>query len=566
MNILGITHPVSRNSAACILKDGKLIAFAEEERFNKIKHSPYHPVEKSVNYCLNEAGIKLEDVDFIAIGFDTFTNVIQSNLFGKVSRTIKRIPTYDILSSKDSSRASNISSLFSKGARYAIDYYQGLFRLPFNFRDPRVIFVRHHIAHCASAYYISPFKEACIISVDGGGGQESGMLAVGNGDTIDVLKKIPSAHSLGFLYSTITELLGFQSHDGEGKVMGLSVYGSKNVKTLPFVSFKDGLAIIDHNKMNKYLLNIKKKLKKDPLYKVNRNLAASLQKTIEKAYVYMGKYLYKETGIKNFCLTGGVSLNCLANTKLLTSDFVDDIFVQPASSDAGTALGAALQVYVEKVGKRSGFIMKHAYYGPQFSNNEILRIIKKAEIQHYKKYQNIEKKTARLLADGKIIGWFQGRMEIGPRALGNRSILANPSILKMKDILNKRVKGREPWRPFAPSLLEEYTKEYLLDVTHSEFMILESRSKKEKRKSIQAATHINGTVRPQTVSKKTNPRYWKLINEFRKITNIPVVLNTSFNLAGEPIVCTPEDAISTFFRSGFDYLVLGNYLVAKSSF
>jgi len=566
MNILGVTHPVSRNSAACIIKDNDLAAFAEEDRFNRIKHSPHLPAQKSVNYCLKEAKIKLEDIDLIALGFDRFANVIRSDLLNKVPGAIKRMSTSNILSDKSSSGVGKASSLFSVGARYIVNYYQGLFRLPFGFTDRRIRFVRHHIAHCASAFYVSPFREACIISADGGGGQEAGVLAVGRGDKIGVLKTIPTAHSLGYLYANFTELLGFRRYDGEGKVMGLSAYGSNKVKTLPFVSFKDGMAIINHHKMNKFLSNVKKKLKKDPLYKVNSNLAASLQKTIEKAYVHMGEYLYKETGIRNFCLAGGVSLNCLANAKLFTSGFVDDIFIQPVSNDAGTALGAALEVYVREVGKRPGFVMRHVYYGPRFDNDEIRAVIKRAEIPYYKKLQNIEKTAAKLLASGKMIGWFQGRMEAGPRALGNRSILAHPSIEKIKDTINARVKGREPWRPFAPSILEEYAHEYLSDVSNSPFMILVSRVNNKKLRKIVAAAHIDGTVRPQTVSKKINPRYWGLIDEFRQITGIPAVLNTSFNLAGEPIVCTPQDAVSTFFRSGLDCLVLGDYLVTKAPF
>lgn len=448
MYILGITHPVSRNSAACLLKNGKILALAEEERFNRIKHSPYLPANKSIDYCLKQGGIGFNDLDYIAVGFDSFRNILASDLFGKAATLFSRASIGSLFVGdieKVKVSGSPINILF----KYLIDYYQGLFRLPFDYRDKRVRFVRHHAAHCASAYFVSPFDHACIISADGGGGQEAGMLAVGEGDKIKVLRMIPSVHSLGYLYSTFTKLLGFEMYDGEGKVMGLSAYGNNN-RVLPFVGFKDGIAVIDHHKMNSYIEKIKPKLSSYPLDKANVNLASSLQKTIEEAYVYMAEYLYKKTGIKNFCLTGGVSLNCLANTQVLKSGFVDDVFVQPLSSDAGTSLGAALQVYVDLYRKRPGFVMDHIYFGPEFSSEEVEKAIKKAEIPYYKKYNNIEKVTARLLVKGHIIGWFQGRMEAGPRALGNRSILANPSLSKIKDIINSRVKNRESWRPFAP--------------------------------------------------------------------------------------------------------------------
>lgn len=561
MKILGLSHPVSMSSAACLLTDEGIVTFAEEERFNRIKHSPHLPANKSIDYCLQEGGITLDDIDYIAFGYDTFLNVMRSNLIGKFTGLFQRVAT-ERLVKKPTSKITPIS-LFFTSLRYAINHYEGLFKLPFDFRDKRVHFVRHHMAHAASCYLVSPFKEACIITADGGGGQEAGILAVGKDDHITILKTIPNNHSLGYLYSTFTDLLGFEPHDGEGKVMGLAAYGNRNVDILPFVSFKDGILRIDHWDMNRFIASQTKNLSKDPLGKVNCDLAASLQKTIEEAYMYMAGYLYKTTGIKNFCLSGGVSLNCLANTKVLNLGFVDDVYVQPASSDAGTALGAAVHLYTQFKGKRPGFVMDNAYYGPQFTNEQIEKALLKAEVSFYKKMQNTTKIVAKLLTEGNIIGWFQGRMEIGPRALGNRSILADPSNPKMKDRINNRIKGREPWRPFAPAILEEYAKEYLLDVNDSPFMILSSRVKPEKANEIISATHVDGTVRPQTVSKKTNQLFWQLINEFYKIKKIPILLNTSFNLAGEPIVCTPEHAISTFFRTGLDYLVLGDYLISK---
>lgn len=561
MKILGISHPVSLNPAAALIIDGKLIAFAEEERFNRIKHSINIPAYKSIYYCLKEGNITMDEIDYIGIGSDNYLKIFTNNFFLKTFSLIKNSFSHKKIEV-------NVESQWITDTAHGIiqpflSCYQGLSRLPFNYREKRVKFIRHHIAHIASTYFSSGMKSACIISVDGSGGQEAGMLAIGNEEKIKVLKSIPLVDSLGFLYGFFTEFLGFDGYDGPGKVMGLSSYADKNVDIFPFMYFRDGLMRIDKNKMMNYLNQVSKKLSKNPLDKPNRNIAGSLQKTIEQAYIYMAKYLYEKSGISNFCLTGGVSLNCLANTRVLNQPFVKNIYIQPASNDAGTALGAALAVYVDVLGKRPDFKLNHAYWGPIFSNDQILKVIRKANLPFYKKEKSIEKEVAKLLSERKIIGWFQGRMEVGPRALGNRSILANPSIPNMKDIINLKVKNRENWRPFAPSILEEYAKDFLIDTPNSPFMILSSRVYKEKQKDIVATIHVDKTVRPQTVSKRTNLRYWSLINEFYKITGIPAVLNTSFNLAGEPIVCTPQDAVSAFFRTDMDYLVLGEYIISK---
>lgn len=565
MKILGISHPISLNPAAALIIDGKLIAFAEEERFNRIKHSINLPAFKSIEYCLEEGRTSLDELDYIGIGSDNYLTILFSNILGKTFSLIKnKFSPYKI---KPRVNINWITTNTAYGIiQPFLSCYQGLLRLPFNWQDKRVRFIRHHMAHIASTYYSSGMKNACIISIDGSGGQESGILAVGNEEKIKILKRIPINDSLGFLYGVITEFLGFDGYDGPGKVMGLSSYADKNVKIFPFVYFQEGFMRIDKNRMISYLNQLNGKLSKNPLDKPNRNIAGSLQKTIEQAYIYMAKYLYKQTGIKNFCLTGGVSLNCLANTQVLSQSFVDNVYIQPASNDAGTALGAALAVYTDILGKRPAFTMNHAYWGPEFSNDQILKVIKRANLPFYKKESNIEKKVAKYLSERKIIGWFQGRMEVGPRALGNRSILANPSVEEMKDLVNLKVKGREKWRPFAPSILEEYAKDYLIDTPESPFMILSSRVNQKKQRDIIAAIHIDKTVRPQTVSKRTNLRYWNLINEFYKISGIPVLLNTSFNLAGEPVVCTPQDAIAAFFRTDIDYLILNNYIISKHAF
>ncbi len=541
MKILGITHPYSLNNAACLLIDGKLIAFAEEERFIRYKHSPRIAAAKATDYCLKTANIKLADLDYIAVGMDDWHRSILPNLFGqspsfayqKIRRNIKWIRL--------------------------LRWTQ-----PFDFKDKRVINVNHHLAHIASSFYLSGFERANIISLDGAGESEAGFLAYGQGTEVKIFHRITNQDSWGGLYEDFTKILGFKKHSQEGKTMGLAAYGIPQLNKFDFIDWSARpIPKINYQKRKEFTDKIKRREPDQEITQEHKDLAATLQGSLEKAGLAMVKYLHEKTGCGNLSLAGGVALNCSMNGILLESDCVDNIFIQPASSDAGTALGAAVYVYVQKTGQRPNFIFDHAYWGPEFSNQQIEEMIKEAKVSKWHYSDNIFKEAAEKISQNQIVGWFQGRMEIGPRALGNRSILANPALAQMKDILNNNVKKREPWRPFAPSILEEYADQYVQGYYQSPFMILSFRVKPEKEKELAAAAHIDKTVRLQSVSKQTNPYYWQLIDEFRKITGLPAVLNTSYNLAGEPIICTPRDALRTFYGSGMDCLAMGDYLIEK---
>jgi carbamoyltransferase len=541
MIILGITHPISWNNAACILVDGELKAMVEEERLNRIKHSPRMAPVLAMQYCLDNIGCTVNDIDYLAIGFDSAYQLALQNI-----------------KSKEISHGLNqAAQWYRQGTQYEK-------MLPIkDIPKRKIIFVNHHRAHLASSFYASGFTNANIISLDGSGGTESGCLAIGNGNTISILKTISNQGSWGLIYEQITEKLGFRRHSGEGKVMGLAAYGKPDKNGLPFVHWDKDIPYISVNERKDFINNLPIRAKDDPIEKFHENLAATLQYTLEKAVSCMAEWLYKQTGYTSLCMAGGTALNCSMNGVLAQLPFVSDIFIQPAAYDAGTALGAALEVHVQKTGNRPDWTMIHAYWGPEFTNDEIANALNGYEELRVHKSKNIYRDTARLLAEGKIIGWFQGRSEIGPRALGNRSIIADPSIPGMKDKINNYVKHREPWRPFAPSILEEKIDQYVDAPRPSPFMIMAFNTKETKRKEIISATHIDGTIRPQTVSKETNKRYWELINEFYKITRIPVILNTSFNVDSQPIVNAPKEAIDTFLNCGIDILSIGDYLVYK---
>jgi len=536
MKILGITHSCySWNNAACLLIDGKLVAFAEEERFIRKKHAPYIGACQATKYCLEYAGFSMKDLDYIAVGFDDRYHVINQPIDFNHSK-IKR-KTYRLKSFK--------------------------WNQPYDFYDPRVINVNHHIAHISSSFYLSGFNKSNIISLDKAGESESGLIGYGNGINLDIFHRIDHQESWGSLYGDITSLLGFITHSQEGKTMGLSSYGKPHPEEFNFIDWNaKPIPKINYEKKKKFLGTIKKRNGFDKITKKHKDLAATIQFVLEKASLKIIKYLYNKTGSRNLCLSGGIALNCAMNGTLLKSKYVDNIYIQPASNDAGSSLGAAIYIYIKKTNKLPNFIFDHAYWGPEFNNQEIKEAIKKHKVNKYHFSDNIFKETAEKIAQNKIIGWFQGRMEVGPRALGNRSVLANPSSVKIKETVNN-VKKRESWRPFAPSILEEHASEYVKNYYKSPFMILAFNIKLKKIKDLAAVTHIDNTVRLQTINKKNNLRYWKLINEFKKITGIPALLNTSYNLVGEPIICNPEDALKTFYNSSMDYLAIGDYLIEK---
>ena len=540
MKILGISHPYSWNVAAALMVDGELLAFAEEERFTRVKHAPRSFPRRAMDYCLAQAGLGLGDVDEIAIGMEQHWSTVLPNLWppqppgfalGKVMRNFKQIG-------------------------------RGNARLPFSLKDPRVHFCNHHLSHVASSFYVSGFDRAAFISLDGAGGGESGMLGWGEGTRLTVDRRVTNAGSWGVLYEMVTDRLGFRAHSHEGKTMGLAAYGEPDPDRFDFIDWSGPVPRLDRAGMRRHLRAIPRRDPAAEFTDEHRNLAATVQHTLERALLAMTRHLTERSGSRALCMAGGVALNCSANGMLLASGAVDDIYVQPASSDAGVALGAAVLRHVQVTGERPRFVFDHAYWGPSYSDEEIERVLVEAKLP-YERPNSIEERTAGLLADGRIVGWFQGRMEAGPRALGGRSILADPAVPGMKEKVNGEVKHREMWRPFAPSMLEEDIGEYVEKPYRSPFMILAFQARDDRVDAFRAATHVDGTARVQGVTREANPRYYRLIEAFKARTGRGVILNTSFNDAEEPLVCSPRDAIRTFASTGLDALALGPFLIQK---
>jgi carbamoyltransferase len=542
MKILGVSHPYSWNVAAALLVDGELVAFCEEERFSRVKHAPRSFPARAMDYCLTRAGLGLDEVDEIAIGMEQHWSTVVPNLWPPQP----------------------VDFLVRKLIRNFKQIGRGNGRMPFSRRDPRLHYCNHHLSHVASSFYVSGFDLANFISLDGSGGGESGMLGWGHGTRLHVAHRVTNAGSWGVLYELVTDRLGFRAHSHEGKTMGLAAYGDPDPDRFDFIDWSRPVPHIDRRGMHRHLRSIRRREPGEPFTDEHYRLAATVQAALERALLQMAQFLSHQSGSRTLCMAGGVALNCSANGKLLRSDAVDEIYVQPASSDAGVALGAAVLRHVQLTGERPRLVFDHAYWGPDYSDDEIEHLLVEAKIP-YERADDIETRTADLLAQGQIVGWFQGRMEVGPRALGGRSILADPAIAGMKDKVNAEVKHREMWRPFAPSMLEEDVADYAVDAYRSPFMILAFQARPDRVNQFPAAVHVDDTARVQGVSRDRNPRYYRLIEEFKRITGRGVILNTSFNDAEEPLVCSPRDALRTFFATGLDVLVLGPFLVRKNS-
>jgi len=528
MYYLGITTPIGwgHDTAACLVKDNKIIAFAEEERFIRYKHAynVFFPT-RAIKFCLQYAGITIKDVE---IGF-----TIDPKAYWKKAYTPKKM----------------LSAYLDK--RYFSDT-EKLVRYYFGY-EPKSRYIEHHVAHAYSSFPISGFNKGISFNLDAVGQRTSSMIGSFNKTEFKELDRTIS--SLGYFYGRFTQWLGFESAADEGKVMGLASYGEPKYDLSKFVNFsqKPFHTSLEPHEIEKMF----GPRRYGEIQQIHKDVAASVQYTLEKVLLHLVD-LYKPD---NLCLAGGVALNCVANGKLITSGKIKDIFIQPSASDAGAAIGAAIKMAMDD-GHKFNWKMDHIYYGPEFTNEQIEKSIKLCKLE-YEYHDDITGLAADLISRGKIIGWLQGRMEGGPRALGNRSILADPRNPKMKDKLNNEVKHREPWRPFCPSILNEDRAKYF-DFDHeSPFMILAFDVKEEKREEIPAVVHVDGTARPQTVTKEQNPVYYKLLKAFKQQTGVPVLINTSFNIKGEPIVCTPEDAIRCFFGTGIDALIMGNYLLKK---
>ena len=566
--ILGINPTInyfsSHDSSACLLHNGKIIAAAEEERFTRVKHATRTFPLNAIKFCLEFADITLDDLECIALPTNPDYCRMHFNFLRErvnpVGRAIWTFRVFRWFIKKGFHSSSAIEKMITNDVRKKI-------------KNDKVNlhFSAHHLSHAASTFYCSGFKNASIITLDGigeSGLREATVLWEGNGNEINKLENYFSPNSLGLYYELFCQQLGFSKLDGPGKVMGLAPYGKNPSEVMPIFEKKLKTELpYDVTNFSSWvqLQRIFGKRREGELTSYHENIAFMVQHKLEKIALNLVNKNFENTNSKNLCLAGGVALNCIMNGKLLRSENVENIFIQPAAGDNGLCIGAALNSYYE-LGYKPHTTFESVYLGPSFSNEEIkkeLKNYKLKENQDYEYHDDIAGITAELLAKDKVVGWFQGRMEFGPRALGNRSILANPTHSKMKDIVNAKVKHREMWRPFCPSLLDQSAKEYLEGTYPSPYMILAFDVKEEKVKEIPAVVHVDGTTRPQTVSKKTNPLYYKLIEEFESETGIPVILNTSFNVAGEPIVCRPEEAIKDFLNTQMDYLVLGNYLVSK---
>lgn len=575
MIVLGVNAHHGDASAA-LLVDGELVAAAEEERFNRIKHCAGFP-RLAVEYCLRQAGVRIDDVDHLAIGRNP-----SAHFTDKIAFALTKRPSPKAIAD----RFSNM--LKARSPKVELARAMGI--------DPERIRavthgVEHHRSHMASAFYPSGFEEAAIVSVDGFGDFVSTMWGRGSGPKIEASHRIRFPHSLGIFYTAMTQYLGFPKYGDEYKVMGLSAYGEPDqVEKLRAVlmprrgGFELGLAYFQHHTVGvdmtwegepsygrifsdelERLLGPARK-KGGEMTDHYKSIAASTQALFEEAFFGILDAAWEETRQKRLCLAGGCAHNSLAAGKIVPRGRFEEVFVQPAAGDAGTALGAALYVEHHKLGRPRRFVQRHSYFGPEYTEQEIEALLKREGVDfQVLSDSELIPRVARDLADGCVVGWFQGRMEWGPRALGNRSILADPRRADMQDLMNEKIKRREMFRPFAPALPLERVTEYFQQTQPDPFMTKVYAFKPERRAEIPAVAHVDGTGRLQTVTRDENPRYHDLIVEFGKQTGVPIVLNTSFN-ENEPVVCTPREALACYLRTKMDVLVLENaYLTRRSA-
>lgn len=582
MNVLGI-NAFHGDSAACLVVNGKLVAAVEEERFKRVKHWAGLPVE-SVKYCLKAANLKIHEMDHIAINRNPDANVLKKVLFAfakKPSLGLVQDRLKNAFKVRDIRRLLEEALLLNPGSIKA-----GL--------HP----VEHHRAHLASAYFVSGFDSAAVVSVDGFGDFVSTMWGSGHGSSLEIQDQVYFPHSLGLFYLMMTQFLGFPDYGDEYKVMGLAAYGRPEAldKMRKIVRVKDGgkfeldldyflhhsegvSMVWDSGKpeIGKVFANRlidllgRPRVSTEPVTEHHKDLAASTQAMYEEAFYHLLNEVHSQAPNQDLCLAGGCAMNSVANGKIYRKTPFRRMFVQPAAGDAGGAIGAAFHVWNQEFKKPRTFSMKHASWGPEYSDKEISAELEarsaelkkeNCEIQKIEDIEALCAKTAQSISEGKVVGWFQGRMEWGPRALGNRSILCDPRRADMKELLNLKIKRRESFRPFAPSILRERTAEWFDVDDDVPFMLQVYPIREEKRKEIPAVTHVDGSGRLQTVTETQNPLYHRLIRAFEKLTNVPLLLNTSFN-ENEPVVCKPSEALKCFLRTKMDVLVMGSYFIFR---
>lgn len=554
---LGINFSSEHDASAAIAVDGKIMFAIAEERISRVKHDGSFPVN-AISACLRSVGVTLSQVDHIVSGWPPSLNVTMNNLKNHATRAV---PVG--IAAMGEGVIRGLVAARSKSVARQLTAHFGAY-------SAKVRYLDHHYAHAISAYAQSGFNEAVVVVIDGRGAWEATSIWIGRGSSLTNVRTIRWPNSVGLLYATFTGFLGFEKYADEWKVMGLAPYGSPGVDLSPFVSFGQG----NYNVRSDLLLTRKNgreyghieeflgpaRSPEEVLETRHHNIAYAVQSMCEEIECDVIDHAIKRLDIKNLCIAGGVGLNSKANGVFLQRRLMERIYIQPAAGDDGVALGAALTPAFER-GQRIE-PMVECYYGPSYSDEEIKRTLDTFKLQYIETDHPAEQ-TARLLADGALVGWFQGREEFGPRALGNRSILADPRYEENRDKVNMAVKFRESWRPFAPSVLAHACDDLFHDFTSSPFMILTFKAKHAAYDKVAAAIHIDGSARVQSVTKEQNPLYFELISEFERITGVPALLNTSFNLKGEAIVNTPFDAIRTFYTSGLDALVMGRYIVKK---
>lgn len=581
MYILGI-NAYHGDAAAAIIKDGRLIAAVEEERFNRFKHSAGFPVH-AIRYCLDEAGVRFEDLDHVGVSRDPSAHLHKKILFA-ATRAVSRAASEGVFHQiKD--RLGNAAKVRDMKDELARVFGVARKQLRARFHN-----IEHHRAHLASCFFVSPFARAALLSIDGFGDFISTMWALGEGKSIEVLGQVEYPHSTGIVYTATTQFIGFPHYGDEGKVMGLAPYGRPRfinefreiIRTEESGQFRLNLDYFRHHAEGVEMTwdqgsPVIGRVFSDHFERAfgparapqaaltdrERDLAASLQLRLEEVGFHVLRHLHEQTGLTDLGLAGGVAYNSVMNGKILLNTPFKRIFIQPAAGDSGTALGVCYQIHNGILQGERNEVLCGAYTGPEFSSDQIRRALEQSGLT-FESYSDEEltKQAARDIAAGLVVGWFQGRMEFGPRALGNRSIVVDPRRAEMKDILNDRIKKREPFRPFAPSILEERVGDYFEQMHPAPTMLMVYQIRAERRHEIPAVTHVDGSGRLQTVSRAANERYYQLISDFAELTGVPVILNTSFN-ENEPIVCTPQEAIDCFMKTKMDVLYLGNHAVRR---
>jgi len=560
MNILGISC-FYHDSAAALIKDGILVAAAQEERFTRKKHDQDFPTN-AIHYCLQEGALQAQDLDYIGFYDKPFTK-------------FERLLTTYI-------------ATFPKGFHSFLKampvWLKEKLWIPQKIREElgdtaKILFIEHHLSHAASAFFVSPFSEAAILTADGVGEWETTTMGIGNDRTLTLTQSIHFPHSLGLLYSAFTYYLGFRVNSAEYKVMGLAPYGKPVFADLilrELVSLKEDGSFRLNMKYFAYdygltmtnnrfhtLFGVPPRTPESTLTQFHKDVAASIQHVTDEIMLRMTTDLHVKTGSDNLCLAGGVALNCVSNSKVLASSGFKQMFIQPAAGDAGGSVGAAFYIYNMLLKNERTYTWSHNFLGPEYSNEAIEQVLNQLNLGGERFSDDILlKRTAQLIADQQVVGWFQGRMEFGPRSLGARSILADARNPENYSRVNLKIKFRESFRPFAPTVLFERMKDYFEFEQPSPYMLFVAQVRADRR-TIPAVTHVDGSARLQTIRRDDHPLYYDLISEFEKLTNCPIIINTSFNVRGEPIVCTPLDAIKCFFRTDMDILVLGNFILDK---